>query len=996
MSDTFPKTSAISLGRHFLDSLAKGLVAKFRTSGPVDLRNAVIILPTEEARSNLLRNLIIRAESEAIVLPRTYTISENLPCQRPHKRGDLDCILPSNMLPNRLPIPLVSRELLLGRLIFQWRKAHDHTNSLSLSQCLKVAPTLGSLFDELQAFNINYLALGKSSTLDDAAHWASIDKFLKIIIEQWPRILVEQSWEDPIKYDQLITKLVIQYWEKEPPKYDVIAAGFTGKLPHVVNLLSSIVSLPRGHVVVPSLDRSLGKKIWENLPTDHPQSTIKCLLDGLKFGDKPVPEWPDQGGHSNPTLSNISRLPLVPSILNEGDMPNDSITDKKRITDLTLITSQNVYSESQTIALIVKEFLTHNQGDVSVIAEDQILVKQVALQLRKWNLDLCYCTPRMPDASGGATFLQLVAEMICSDVSPVSLLSALKHPMCKGHTSKTLFNNLLNQLELKSLRGIRPEPGFSGILASLALSPSNQKIIAWLRELDRASHQFSELVKNRRVSLRNLLRAHLDFSTWLCQPETINSALPWDTDSDHNLYQNLNALCSTLKNSFTVNGTEYSDIFKTLVNKIPDESTLVHNARIYTYSAEQTLFSSSSLHILAGMNEGTWPSISPASRWLSPQMREALGLPGKEAEKADSALQLCQAFTAPKVVLTRSKLINGVQTMPSYHFAQIERAAKKADLPHTIDQSSYWNELGQHLEQETINVPKIQRPAPIPPVSARPRTLSATQIELWMQDPYSIFVSTILKIRALRPLDAKVGPPDYGRIVHEALEKFTRTYPKDMPQDAFQKLLGFGQDSFRKIRVPSESYAFWWPRFERLAQYFVDQECEGRRHISRAYTEISGAITVNLASGQFTLTTRADRINMRTDGKVDIIDYKTGMIPTASQIMDGRKPQLLLEALIALDHGFHEINTRKINSISSIQLSGAAIAGTHQSIEQDIQIKANELLSRVTMLIKAFDDENTPYYFVPHKDFSPQHNEFEHLARMKEWLTNPQTTSPEE
>ena len=135
---------------------------------------------------------------------------------------------------------------------------------------------------------------------------------------------------------------------------------------------------------------------------------------------------------------------------------------------------------------------------------------------------------------------------------------------------------------------------------------------------------------------------------------------------------------------------------------------------------------------------------------------------------------------------------------------------------------------------------------------------------------------------------------------------------------------------------------------------------------------------------------------MRCDGKVDIIDYKTGTLPTTPMILNGRKPQLLLEALIALDNGFKQIDTKTINSIISVQLSGASIAGNHRIIQNGISTKAAELLSRVTELIRSFDNEKTPYYFVPHSDFAPQHNEFEHLSRVKEWLALTQKQRTEE
>ena len=193
MSNSLAKISAIALGKPFLENLATGLLAKHEESEPTDLGNTVIILPSEEARHNLLKVLTTIAKPKALLLPHTYTVSESLTFKRPHGNGDLDWILPSNLLPETPPIPSMSRDLLLGRLIFQWRKGHDKNNPQSLHRCLKIAPTLGTLFDELQAFKINYLSLDQSSPSDDALHWESVNKFLKIVIAQWPSILSEQT-----------------------------------------------------------------------------------------------------------------------------------------------------------------------------------------------------------------------------------------------------------------------------------------------------------------------------------------------------------------------------------------------------------------------------------------------------------------------------------------------------------------------------------------------------------------------------------------------------------------------------------------------------------------------------------------------------------------------------------------------------------------------------------------------------------------------------------
>ena len=99
MSNSLTKISAIALGEPFLENLASGLLAKHKKSEPNDLGNTVIILPSEEARRNLLEILTTIAEPRALILPRMYTVSESLTFKRSHQKGDLDWILPSNLLP---------------------------------------------------------------------------------------------------------------------------------------------------------------------------------------------------------------------------------------------------------------------------------------------------------------------------------------------------------------------------------------------------------------------------------------------------------------------------------------------------------------------------------------------------------------------------------------------------------------------------------------------------------------------------------------------------------------------------------------------------------------------------------------------------------------------------------------------------------------------------------------------------------------------------------
>src|SRR5262249_59723986 len=73
--------------------------------------------------------------------------------------------------------------------------------------------------------------------------------------------------------------------------------------------------------------------------------------------------------------------------------------------------------------------------------------------------------------------------------------------------------------------------------------------------------------------------------------------------------------------------------------------------------------------------------------------------------------------------------------------------------------------------------------APCPPLAARPRQLSVTQIETWLRDPYAIYARHILELKPLDELDAIPGRADLGTAIHNALDEFVHRWPPDIPQD---------------------------------------------------------------------------------------------------------------------------------------------------------------------------------------------------------------------
>jgi ATP-dependent helicase/nuclease subunit B len=277
----------------------------------------------------------------------------------------------------------------------------------------------------------------------------------------------------------------------------------------------------------------------------------------------------------------------------------------------------------------------------------------------------------------------------------------------------------------------------------------------------------------------------------------------------------------------------------------------------------------------------------------------------------------------------------------------------------------------------------MARPAPAPPVAARPRTLSVTAIETWMRDPYAIYAEHILKLKALDPLDADPGAAERGQWIHAALALYVQETAAAAPADPLATLLAVGRRVFAEALDRPGVAAFWWPQFERIGRWFIAEEAVRRYRIAATWTERKGEVILPGPGGSFTLRARADRIDRLVTGGLAILDYKTGLLPTKAEIEHGFAPQLPLEAMIAEEGGFDGVAAGPVAELAFWRLAGGAVPGEIRTLETEgIAALAKE---RLLALIAAFDDPGTPYIARPRPDRAPRFSDYAHLARVAEW-----------
>jgi ATP-dependent helicase/nuclease subunit B len=259
---------------------------------------------------------------------------------------------------------------------------------------------------------------------------------------------------------------------------------------------------------------------------------------------------------------------------------------------------------------------------------------------------------------------------------------------------------------------------------------------------------------------------------------------------------------------------------------------------------------------------------------------------------------------------------------------------------------------------------------------------------MWMRDPYALYAKRILRLQALKELDADPGASERGSFIHQALQEFTRRHPCVLPEDPIGELLTIGEHALAPLADRPNVRTFWWPRFEKIAVWFIERERERRHHISRSWAEIKGKAVVFGTEGPFELRAMADRIDLRNDSAVEIIDYKTGIVESNDFVRLGFLPQLPLEAVIAEKGGFPDLPPTRSERLQYWLLKGDSAKNTIRDI-QTKKVTLDQLIDEahagIESLIAAFDDPSTSYPSQPYSRYAPRHSDYEHLARVKEW-----------
>lgn len=888
-----PRVFALAPGVDFPKALVDGLTQRCAGRPPEAL-----------ARTHLIVNTRRMAR-------RIRTLFENgPPCLLP--RISLLTDLEDTRNKTALP-PAVSplrRRLELAQLISQLL---DQQPDLAARASLyDLADSLATLMDEMNGEGVSADTIRNLDVTDMSGHWARAQSFFNIADHF---VSTDDSTLDVQARQRRVVENLIARWQISPPDHPIILAGSTGSRGTTSMLMQAIARLPQGAIVLPGYDFDQPDAVWAQLQDvlsseDHPQYRFHSLMRELEIAPSDITPWADTSppSHARNRLISLALrpAPFTDAWMNEGPHLRDLTAATSH---MTLVTAPSPRAEALTIAMRLREAAETGQT-AALITPDRMLTRQVSAALDRWNI--------IPDDSAGlplhlsppGRFLRHIAGLFCERLNSEMLLTLLKHPLC--HSGAGRGDHLLHtrDLELHIRRNGPPFPDAD----SIAVFGEKQTLPAdwqtWISSEFTSQHIMGDQpLANWINRLRHLAEQVAAGS------QTDGSGTLWDQNAGQKALAVLTDLETEADAGGDMSARDFADLLGALLSQGEVRDRDAPRSGIMIWGTLEARVQGADLMILGGLNEGSWPEAARPDPWLNRNLRKQAGLLLPERRIGLSAHDFQQAVAAPEVWITRSKRSNDAETVASRWLNRLTNllgGLPDQDGPLALQAMTARGDTYLNWAEQIEAAPRTElapRPSPRPPLAARPKSLSVTEIKRLIRDPYAIYAKHVLRLRPLNPL---IQTPDAllrGTVVHKILEIFIRGSVDDISTLTVENLMTLSHETLADIVPWPTARRLWLARIGRFSSPFLADELIRRDHAAPIGFEVWAKS--ELKDLNFTLTGTADRIDRDHDGALHIYDYKTGAPPSGKQ-QESFDKQLLLEAAIAEQGGFKDIDAAPV------------------------------------------------------------------------------------
>jgi len=949
----------------FLDLIAEAMIAELRRGDdPFALSDALVLLPNRRAATGLIDAFAQRLGGSAL-LPTIRPLGD------PHADEDPDVWgadpIGAEFLP---PIDKMQRRLQLASLI---RRREAHENGVDDPvRALALADELGKLLDS--AATVERVDWKKLPTLveeiDLARHWASSAAFLDIIVTFWPAHLKESGHSDPAEHGASLRRALAKRWKAENPDRPIVIAGSTGSQATTRELMKVVARLPRGVVVLPGVDIDLDDDSWRMVGDQHPQHALKATLAALGIDRRDIPalKFEDERGRARRVLMREALAPAEKTAdwLARLAAAGGETFIKEGAGGLHLLEAETEDQEANAIALMLREALETPNGNAAVVTPDAGLARRIEAKLARWGIAPAVSHGSALRETEAGRLIALLCELSRDAGEPVALAALLKHP--RVTLARDRF--ALTILEHNALRGPRRYDTLED-LANFGERDPDEPIKVWpharvlVDALREALAPLRTVMSQRELTLGAFADALSESAEALTKHEA------WQGRDGH--------VAATLLREAVTHGAALGlmpayaaprVLLKLMAERQVAPAPTASDAPVAIWGLLEARLQRRDLMILAGLNEGVWPAPVGEDPFLSRVMRAKLGLPSLDARIGLAAHDFAQLANAPKIVLSRALRRDGSPTLASRWLWRLKTLAEGAKVQ--LQRADTYTAWAKALD-EPAEVKPAPRVEPRPPADKRLRQISVTQVETLIRDPYAVYARRILKLESLDPIGAPAGPAERGIAVHRAIERFgDGADPAELSHLLDEELRWHG--------VAPERRAAERERLLVSVNVLIAWFAERRAREAVIYREKYGKLPV----GDVLLTGIADRIEI-APGHGAILDFKTGSPPSDAQVNSGLSPQLLLEAAMLMAGCIEGVPQATPTELIYWRFGGSKPAVHTVEADGGPVLAAEKALANLRTLLEKYANPQQPFFSKPRVQFLKPYDEYDLLARRKEW-----------
>lgn len=1008
--DPFPSSTlrwyAIEARRSFLDDLAAGVLSWAGDQPPETLSDAVILLPNRRAARAFTVALKRQSGGRSLLLPQVRPLGDLEEDEPPFSPGELGIDLPPAIAP-------LTRRFEMARMIVE-----DFQPGMKPLRALEMADALGAFLDSCQLEEIGDLERVRTLVEGDMAeHWQASAEFLGLAVEAWPRRLQAMGLVDPAWRRAKLLRLLATTWTETPPLQTVIAAGSTGTVPAAAAVLTAVAAAPRGCVVLPGLDFDLDDAVWDGLgeSEQHPQNALWRLLNHAKVSRRDVRPWFEVPEPAQGEARGRARQRLIQEALRPADATADwretirtlrasaaatrSIDPiAEGLAGLSVVTVRAEEDAAATIALMMRETLETPDATCALVTPDLALGRRVEARLERWGITADSSSGRPLSRMAAGRLIDLASRFMARPLDPHGLLALLKHPLVRIELEDTDYETAVAALERHALRGPVcrdwsrarrtllkvTEPRDDGRKAS---DHTRTDVAAAGRLLDRLE-SLSDLVGADFAPTASLDKAAQALTTLV---EALAGQAAWAGPDGEAAASFLVGLIEGGGSLPPVSRDEAAD----LVSRLLTEQTVriggANQSRLRILGAIEARLVRADRMILAGLEEGVWPNAAPTDPFLSRPMRKTMGLPPPERRLGQTAQDFVQAACAQNAILVHAERRGGQPAVKSRWLWRLDMLTRGANTPETlVGLDPFLQAVAQAraLDAPKRPVPEYsRRPEPRPPVERRPRELPVTGVERWVRDPYAVYARYILGLKPLGRPGQSAEAIARGNAVHKAVERLTLAWPDILPEDGADQLEGLLIEELGAHGFEDAAMAREVPLARNAARWWARHEIERRARGVEIRVEERVSMTFEAPFAPFTLTAKADRIELSSTGAA-VLDFKTGSIPSAKQVKSGFSPQLTLTGAILAATGLSGRPAVQPEELTYVRVVGRKVPGDAvvRASGDEAVVLSQAALEGLKSRVARFDDVSTPYLsWVAPQFMGNFGGNYDHLARVWEW-----------